>query len=232
MNTKNAIANREVFEFKEMYCNENSIIIQLIKDRVAHLIESPVLDVGAGIGDIAYYAFSGLDVTMIDINPPSSFDYKCHNNHKRLVVDFFNYETDSKIATLFISHTLQFIDDDLGRLNDKVRELSPKWIVLVANANNDFIGDLIDWTDMHFENPNPERTINGFPCGYDLIKSEPFSAAVKCPSFECLADQVSYLMLIDLATKRQALINFLKSRLENPEFSFKQTINIYQQHGE
>src|SRR5665213_1595682 len=166
---KNTIENGDVFDFKEKYCNENSIIIDIIQQEINDLIISPVLDVGAGTGDIAFHALQNFNTTLIDINPPSSLDFECRINHQRITSDFFSYNSENPIGTLLISHVLQFIDDDLNKLYGKIKELSPQRIVSVVNANNDFMGELISWIDNHFLYNNPERYIEGFPADYKLI---------------------------------------------------------------
>ena len=59
-------------------------------------------------------------VILIDVNTISQHDYPSSPNHQRKTCDFFNFKSTKKINTLFISHTLQFIDDDLERLNNKI----------------------------------------------------------------------------------------------------------------
>jgi hypothetical protein len=164
---------------------------------------------------------------MIDVNSISRHDYPCRPEHRRKKCDFFEFKSKEAINTILISHTLQFIDDDLGKLNNKIKELAPENIVLILNANNDFIGELIRWSEEHFEMPNPEYRMPGFPKGYNLIKSEPFTATLKCPDYKTLAKQISYLMLVDLDNLEETLIAFLKKHLHKPEFIFNQSIDIY-----
>jgi hypothetical protein len=224
---RNSIAKREVFDFKETYCDENATIAMLLKDKLSQYMKSPILDVGSGIGDIPFKALAGKKVIMIDVNNISKHDYPCKPEHSRKKCDFFEFNSKQQINTILISHTLQFIDDDLELLNRKISELAPENIVLVLNSNDDFMGKLIQWSKDHFETPNPEYRIPGFPKGYNLIKREPFTATLRCPDYKTLAKQVSYLMLIELDDLEDTLIAFLKERLTSPEFVFKQSIDVY-----
>lgn len=224
---RNRIAKKEVFDFKETYCDENETIARLLKNDLQQYLNAPILDVGAGIGDIAFKALAGKKVIMIDVNSISRHDYPCRPEHQRKKCDFFEYKSKGPVNTILISHTLQFIDDDLEKLNNKIKELSPEKMVVVLNSNNDIMGELIRWSEEHFEAPNPEYRIPGFPKGYNLIKSEPFTATLRCHDYKTLAKQVSYLLLIELEDLEENLIAFLKKNLQKPEFIFNQSIDVY-----
>ena len=55
----NRVAKKEVFDFKEQYCNENEIIIEIIRKELLQYFKPTILDVGSGIGDIAFKALKG-----------------------------------------------------------------------------------------------------------------------------------------------------------------------------
>ena len=149
----------QVSDFKEKYCNENEIIIKLLRHDLKPYLKSPILDVGAGIGDIAFKALADYEVIMIDINYDSDYDYPCNSKHHRINGNFFDYTNSEIINTVLISHTLQFIDDDLEKLNNKITDLSPECIILVLNANDDFLGEIIKWSKKRFNKINPEQKL-------------------------------------------------------------------------
>jgi len=223
----NSIKSKAIYDFKESYCDENITISHLLGNTLKTYLKPPILDVGAGIGDIAYKALAHKKVVLIDVNQISKHDYSCHPNHIRKRVDFFDYESSEQINTLLISHTLQFIDSDIELLNKKIKVINPETIVLIVNDNDDFMAEIIHWTFTNFENPNPELRLDGFPEGYDLIKSRPFSATLHCQDFETLAKQIAYLMLIELDHMVDTLIMFLRKNLVKPLFTINQTIEIY-----
>ncbi len=223
----NSIAKKEVFDFKEQYCNENQIIIDIIIKDLLQYFTPPILDVGSGIGDIAFKALKNKKTILIDVNAISKHDYPCRPEHVRKKADFLEFHSKEKINTIFISHTLQFIDDDIEELNFKVAELNPENIITVLNSNNDFMGELIEWTNDNYSVSNPEVRLKNFPKGYNLIKTIPFKAEIKCSDFKTLAKQVSYLMLIDIEEKEDRLISFLKNKLNEPKFIFNQTIDVH-----
>jgi len=228
---KNTVSKRDVVNFKKKWCNENEIISKIITDKLRKYFISPVLDVGAGIGDIAYNALYDMKVICIDINKVSLSDHALSPKHKRLQKNFFDYAPAKKINTLFISHSLQFIDDDIVKLNLQINKLNPQNIVLVLNKNDDFMGELVNLFLQNHNDANPEIKLANFPNNYKLIDSVSFKATLSCSSFESLAKQISYLMLTDLSENTEKnLIRFLKKHLIKPEFIFNQVIEIHTQN--
>lgn len=229
---KDRVTKTEVSDFKNKWCNENQLISSIISNELQGFFIEPVLDVGAGLGDIAYNSLYEKKVICIDVNKISDEDYPLSVNHERHQIDFFDYEPNEKINTVFISHTLQFLDEDIGMLNRKIRQINPEVIIVVMNKNDDIIGDIIEWSEFNYLNPNPEVPVEGFPEGYELAKTLDFKADIECDSFHSLATQISYLMLIDLDDLvLQDLISFLRDKLYEPVFQFNQTIEIYLKDG-
>jgi hypothetical protein len=222
------VTENDVAFFKESMCNENTIIIDIIKNKFQEFFIPPILDVGYGIGDLAYFSLKNKEVIGIDINEINIEKYPLRNNHKRVKSDFFEYNPAKKINTLFISHTLQFIHNDIKKLNNKVAQINPKNVILVANRNDDFLGKVIKWVFENFENSSPELRLERFPVDYKLIKEVPFIANLKCENFKLLAEQISYLMLIDINKREQEVEVFLKQNLKKPEFTINQDILIYE----
>jgi hypothetical protein len=222
------VTENDVAFFKESMCNENTIIIDIICNELQNVFIPPILDVGYGIGDLAYFSLENKEVIGIDVNELNKDKYPIRNNHKRVKSDFFEYNLTKKINTLFISHTLQFIQNDIKKLNNKIAQINSKNIILVANRNDDFLGEVIKWVFEKFGNASPELRIKRFPVNYKLTKKIPFIANLKCSNFKILAEQISYLMLIDINKREQEVITFLKQNLKKPEFTINQDILIYE----
>ncbi len=216
--------------FKGSCCDENSIIAKVIETELRKKHE-PILDVGCGVGDIAYDAMKKLKVIGIDVNGVSSDQNPIRKNHSRIKVDFFEYTPVYPITTLFISHTLQFLDEDIDRLNQKVQELNPNWIICVLNRNDDFLGELIEWTTTRYKLSHPEQHHDDFPLGYKLTKTIPFVAELVCSSYWNLLQQIRYLFLIDESEDTQPLLSFLQDNLSKPQFTINQDILIYEKKG-
>ncbi len=229
---KKGVTAMEVFDFKENWCDENQIIPKLLSTQAMEYLIEPILDVGCGLGDIAYLAFPEKIATCIDVNQISPDEFPLSPNHERIQIDFFEFCSDRHFNTVLISHTLQFLDDDVDRLNKAIHKLNPTTIILVLNDNNDLMGDIVDWAEKNLRYSNPEKHVHGFPEGYSIKKTIPFEATIHCPDFKKLVKQVGYLIVQDLIGKDEQLTNFLKIKLAGkPQFTFKQSILIYQKDG-
>lgn len=220
------ITAQQVNDFKEVYCDENTIIPKLLKDNFSEMVEYPILDVGSGLGEISSYAFAGKNVHHLDIE-----DFSFHQIdplHTREIGDFFSFSPNKKYNTILISHTLQFIDDNITILNNRIKELDPRIVVIVRNTNNDFMGEIINFFDSNNISSNPERIINEFPSGYSEHKKISFVATLKCPSFEVLVEQISYLWDMKVEGEIfEKFIHFLKENLNEPSFKINQEIVMY-----
>ena len=225
---KDRVLYNDVLDFKTNYCNENTIIPELLKEKAEQYLVAPILDCGAGLGDIANKAFPNKEAILLDVNPIDDSELQISPLHNVVVQSIFDYSPTSQINTLFICHTLQFIDSDIERLNTQIKILNPEYIIIVLNENDDIMGELINWTKENYQVFNPEEKIEGFPVGYKCIERIPFKAKVSCETHEQLAKQISYLMMIDLSETGNDLEIYLQNKLPEPSFIFNQVIEIYQ----
>lgn len=220
------ITAEQVNDFKEIYCDENKIIPEILKDEFSNLIQEPILDVGSGLGEISSIAFKGKDVLHIDMEDFSF--HKIDESHSRIVKDFFDFIPYKKYNTILLSHTLQFLDENIEELLKKVKEIDPKYFILVRNTNDDFMGDLINFFDSKNIKTNPERIINEFPKGFNVEKTINFTANLKCKDYSLLALQISYLWDTRFSEDiNNSLLEFLKLKLEKPEFTIHQEIILF-----
>lgn len=220
------ITSRQVSDFKESFCDENKIIPKILKEEFKPIINDPVLDVGSGLGDISGFAFEGMNVIHLDTEDYSN--YQIPEKHIRITGNFFDYKPEKKIQTLLLSHVMQFIDGDYEKLNQKIKEINSQSIIVVRNTNNDFMGKLMSWFDERGIQSNPEKIIPNFPSDYSEVKNVPFVAELKCPSYEVLSEQISYLWDVNLENKKKTFLeNFLKLNLSKPLFQIHQEIILY-----
>jgi hypothetical protein len=218
-------------DFKQVYCDENKIITQIIQEKIFHFFEDTILDAGCGLGDISYNSFHVKKVVLLD---QMDFNFApTHSNHTRLTGSLLNANILAKlpkINTLFLSHILQYIDSDLDILIETVNKINPNRIIIVEDLNNDFLGEILSFCKEKFEDCNGEVILDGFPCNfYKKIYTQPFKAKLKCPDFKTLAQQCIYLM--DMNNDNFSLdqiTNFLKKNLEHPTFTINQQISIYE----
>lgn len=223
---RNYVTLEEVSTFKDLFCDENSKIADILSTRAQPYLVDPILDMGAGKGDICFNAFPDREVFLLDINDYSG--YPIRDRHQRYIADFFDFVPPRQIGSLLMAHSLQFVDDDLELLNHKVEELSPKNILLFLNENDGLMGKILAWTKENIPNANPEEFLAEFPRSYTLVEKISFQARVYCEDFSTLAKQVAYLMLFDLTpTVESKLTHFLRAELREPCFFIRQALYVY-----
>lgn len=143
---------------------ENRAIANVLRREVSSWADSPVLDVGAGAGDLAGLAFPDHRVLLLDI---LHFDEdQRFPLHRRVRGDFLVYKPESadQPNTLLFCHSLQFLDDGGAELLvAKTEELGARKIVTVMNVNDGVMGEVLQWANRTLAACNPEQTVEGFP---------------------------------------------------------------------
>lgn len=222
----NLISEESLNEFKTSYCDENEIIPVILKEKVAKYFVSPILDVGSGLGEISARAIP--EKNVIHLDPIDCSEHPIPSAHTRVVGDFFTYTPAEPVNTVFMSHVLQYLDDDVSRLNTTLSKLSPKHLITITNKNQDFLGALLVWFKQTFPTANPEVILPDFPAGYSQIDIFPFTAHLVCPTFPVLAKQIFYLFEIENTDANNArLTEFLEQNLTSPAFTIDQNITVY-----
>jgi hypothetical protein len=224
------ISVNDVQDFKGTYCDENAIIKDLLKKEFLPYLEESIIDIGGGTADILSEVIPEKNVVHVDILDFK--DVEVPPAHTRIKGDFFDTELTQSlmpISTLFMSHVHQFLDDDLDKLRLAITEINAKRIILVEDVNDDFLGEVMQFSLTHFANANPEIQIEGFPYGYKNVKSVPFTATLQCPTFLELTKQCLYLMDITHSEENLSRMSeFLQNHLSEPKFTINQEINVYE----
>ncbi len=224
------ISAKDVKDFKGTYCDENAIIKNLLKKEFLSFFEELIVDVGGGTGDIMAEVIPLKKVIHLDILDFS--DIKIPKAHTRQMGDFLDIEFMKNlmpINVLFMSHVHQFLDGDVEKLRAAIKQINAKRIILVEDTNDDFLGEIMKFSLVHFKNANPEVKINGFPYGYKKIKTVSFTATLTSPTFPELTKQCLYLMDLTHSKENIALMSeFLTKNLTVPKFTINQEINVYE----
>lgn len=229
-NNNMTISTESVEEFKEIFCDENGIIKNILKESFLDILKGKILDVGGGTADILSDVVPEEKVVHLDILDFSSTPIPAM--HSRIIGDFLNSDLIDEIKpidTLFMSHVQQFIDEDIEKLNRVIDSTDAKNIIFVEDVNDDFLGKVVEFSFSSFANANPELKIDNFPRGYVQTRSVSFTAIVKCNNFESLARQCLYLMDVVVHDQHLELMkNFLQQHLDEPKFTINQQVNLYQ----
>ena len=219
--------------FKEQICDENVLIGEVLRTTLKRHLRGPVLDVGAGLGDIALASFADVPAILLDTEPWSA---PTSPLHRREIGDFFDYveANSSTVGTLLLCHVLQYIDDDEPRLKRAVARLNAKSVITVLNDNTSSFGDLMNWANSHVVGANPERPIAPVDTRvYKVVAVEPVAATMICPSFEVMAQHfVSVLLDTDEGGESmRAMADKLRSALSAPAIVINQTVTCYERRS-
>jgi hypothetical protein len=227
MTKQSALTAARLAHFKGHVNDENTHIAKAIRAIMPPPAGGGVLDVGAGLGDIAAHAFPERAAELIDILafPPSPVDV-----HRRAQIDFFDYQPTGAYDVMVLSHVLQYLDDDLNRLVNKVREISPRFILVVSNRPTSLGSKIEDWFSRHKIEANGERIFKKCPLSeYRLIDRRAVTGTLRCGSIGELALQLSG-MIYDVELDGRVLSSFcdwLELRLKIPLVKITQHISLY-----
>ena len=224
------ISAEDVKDFKVTYCDENGLIMDLLKKECVPFFEEPIMAVGGGTADILSRVLAEKKVIHLDVLDFS--DVKIPAAHTRVTGDFLNSNVLRglrPITTLFMSHVQQFIDGDIAKLKAAIEQADAKRVILVEDVNDDFLGEVARYCLANIPNANPEVAIEDFPYGYKRVATFPFMATLSCPTFPELTRQCLYLMDLEQSEENKATMSaFLKMHLTSPMFTINQEINVYE----
>ena len=214
--------------FKQTVTNENRLIAQAISELLP-ADGGLIVDIGAGLGDIADLAFPDREALLIDI---LHFEDAIAPRHWRQMIDFFDYmpEPGTQIDLMLFSHVLQYVDDDEHRFLLKMTKLAPRHIITVLNDATEFMADLKKWFAIQALPQNAETAIPGFPSGaYELRASRQLESTITCRTFAELALQIG-VVLFDAPLDEDALAalaRWLHRRLNTPTLVVPETVSLY-----
>ena len=209
--------------------SENDVVIEIIRDQLLEFLDDAILDIGAGIGDIAYQAFPDKAATLID-----RLDFSQHllaSRHKRVKADFFDVvpRHENFSGTVIFSHVLQYLDDRYQDLVLATNKLNPNTILTVTNDNDAFMGVFVKWVLNNIPSSNPEVQLIDFPacCGYREVEKVDFTVSVAEENFRELAKWACYLIDVSSAHYSKEIQGFLRQNLGRPAFEISQSIKIF-----
>jgi hypothetical protein len=217
-------------EFKEVLCDENRLIIEALRTKCKPWLQPPILDVGAGLGDIAAAAFPEMDAVLLDLNRmPEARSPR----HKSIQDDFFSYspQPNRQPRTALLCHVLQHLDDDELEFCRRIEILDPQNLITVTNDNDGSFGEFIDWAKREIPDANPEASAPPIDkTRYQVVTTVPILATLRCPDFETMAGHlVTGLLDASVTTKTVlAVVQRLSALLKVPEIVINQTMRCYE----
>ena len=214
-------------EFKSSLCDENDIISSILRDQCQPWLQSPILDVGAGLGDIARIAFPEKKAFLLDHNPIIK---TISPNHTVVQGDFFDKALDLEaLGTLIFSHSLQYLDNDWDVFSAFIDQLNPSVIITVTNDNSEIFGDIMRWALENIPQTNIESSGIKLSTNYRRSASFPFSATFQSPTFIAMAQELLNGIIDAPMTEETSggLEQYLKTVLTNPTLTIKQTVSCF-----
>jgi len=222
----NLTANR-LLQFKGDINNENQLISEALRTILPAARGGILLDVGAGLGDIAMRAFPDREAVLVDI---LDFPRAESPRHQRHTIDFFDLERPVRpIDVMLLSHVLQYLDDDVDRLVDKVRSMAPEVIILVSNRPTKLHLKIDRWFAARGIAHNAEQFFPNCPLGgYQRERRIELTSCIQCSGINELAQQLSS-MIYDVELEPEALTAFaswLDGEVEGATVALPQTITL------
>lgn len=224
------LSTTELARFKQEFTDENRLIAQAVGQVLPPSRSGIILDVGAGLGDIAELAFPDRRALLVDI---LEFPRPKCSMHSRQTIDFFDfmYSDSSPVDAMIMSHVLQYLDDDLAKLAEKVRQIAPRHIIVAGNRPSSLFAKIELWFGARGIIHNGEKSL--FPCPlreYRQRRSIALHGSVSCPSFAVLAQQLANVIFdTDLNEgDMMGFEKFLSDEIAEPKISIPQTVVLYE----
>lgn len=216
-------------DFKTKWTNENALIAEVVAALLPRDDCDLILDVGAGIGDIAALAYPEIKAILLDVLP---FEPSTNPSHRRVLSSFFDFfaEKKSPISLLLFSHSLQYLDDDISLLFQHIHQIDALYIMEVTDDETPFQQKAVAWLEAQGLSLNVERKIPGFPGGaYQRIASRSLCADIRCWDFRELARQLGCMIYDASLSDAQidAFSAWLAEQLPEPVVSIPQVVTLY-----
>lgn len=226
------LTEKMLAEFKFNETDENQTIARLVR-RVLPENRNLILDIGAGLGDIASEAFPERPAVLVDI---ADFERAPCKAHSRVTQDFFDYQyCGVEPVTMLLSHVLQYLDDDLPMLRHKVAEIDPEYIIVVCDITDDFQESVFNWFSKNQIPFNAEVPLHNFPpANYQLEERIEFDGEIKTDSFATLADRLGKIIFDASINTMQSrkFGNWLSHQLSQPKVLIPQSIELFRRRTE
>lgn len=222
-------ATGDVLAFKHD-SDENKKIVELLRGGFTAKLSEPILDVGAGLGDIAFDAFPEKHVILLDSGAYPS--YSLRPRHERLVADFFavDFNCLGKIGTVCFIHSLQYLDAKPVELQQHILALNPKQIIFVVNTNSGVMGRAVKFFMDEVPGSNPEYFEDQHvPLNYLCTNEVTFNTQYSCRARTDVVAAFEYLMDCKIPSAARAKFELLLNEEElELGIPIEQQIRLYE----
>ncbi len=214
-------------KFKETI-REEAKIISLIKENIYIDKNSKILDIGGNNGKISHGIQSKTEnITIVDIK-----EIRINSKAKFIKNEWEKVNLKEKFDIILASHVLGYLGHEKSldySFNKMLDYLKPEGkLILCYNANTGFMKELINFAKEKL--PSPKYDYFDKNLAKNLNKKERiFETVLKADNFEDLAELTHIFSLCPdekFNKEKNKIENFLRKKLEKPEFSIEQKIMI------
>jgi hypothetical protein len=222
---KQAVSYAEALAAFKRDSSENGIIGPLLREHLNDALVAPVLDVGAGSGELAGLAFPDRAAFLLDLD---AYRPSANPLHHRIQGDFLDIDLSAiHPSTIILCHSLNFLIRDTERLSRQLRQSGARTAIVVSNENTGTLTEIAD-----------RLAAAGIACGptfhvpvpaAKLQMRIPFSVLVKCADFRMLSQHfVRILLDCDLTDPMLAAVERELRRLTDvPQVQIAEAIYWY-----
>jgi hypothetical protein len=206
-------------------CNENAVIAGLLREQFRGELIEPVLDVGAGSGELATLAFPDLTAILLDLE---AYDTPASSLHKRRTGDFMRLDfTALKPNTIIFCHSATYFGLDMQTFGSQLIESGARVALIISNENTGILKDIADQLrtiPICFVDP-----FHVSPLRATLERKVSFSAQLACADFYTMAKHVVRVMLdLPLDARVLAVVEQqLRSSTTLPKIEIAEAIYCY-----
>jgi hypothetical protein len=209
-------------------CNETERITELLRGQFRDELVPPLLDVGAGSGEVAFRAFPQLKAFLLD---REAGDLPVSTNHERRVGDFAKADFgDMKPKTLIFSHSAYYFANDASAFGKTLARSGAERALVVSNEKDGLLKDAADFVQsLGVSFSNPFHT--PLP-GATLLRKLPFTGELDCKDFHVMAKHIVRTMLdLENCPLVSKVEDWLQSRMKDPKADIVEAIYCYRLRG-
>jgi hypothetical protein len=206
-------------------CDEMHLIVEVLKEKFDSVLLGPILDVGAGSGEVAALAFPRVTATLLDQEP---YQQSANSNHTRITRNFSALDFGSlKPKTILFCHSANyFLRHDPETTGERLARSGAETVLVVSNEPEGILKEIADQLRSSGVKM-PEAFHIAIP-ELNLEKSERFVARLTTADFETMATHLVRI-IFDLEDIRVESLaeELLRSRLDLPDICITEAIYSY-----
>jgi hypothetical protein len=206
-------------------CNEVSLVASLLRQQFPTALTGPIVDVGAGSGELASLAFDGLTTILVD---QEGYPQPPDLNHTRITCDFAHLDlAPLKPNTILFCHSANyFLRGDPRTLGEKLVRSGVKAVLVVSNEPDGMVKEMAD--RLHSSGVHLEEPFHVPIPGMMLERKVRFIARLTGADFPVLARHVVRIIFdLDDRSADSLVERQLRSWIVSPRMDIAEAIYCY-----